>query len=140
MFNKEVKKKINSKSKRLLRTSMLLSTTLLLFLTITTTSSTTTTANKKKYNILFIGTDQQRTSTLNCYNDIADNFQAFSPNLDRLASEGVRFTDAYTVSPVCSPSRTATLLGVHVPIHGKAIIKSSSSWSSSSSYRYIYLV
>ena len=68
----------------------------------------------KKPNILFIGTDQQRTSTLGCYG----NAFAHSPNLDRLASQGVLFTDAYTVSPVCSPSRTSTLLGVHVPIHG----------------------
>ena len=65
-------------------------------------------------NILFIGTDQQRLSTLNCY---GHDF-AVSPNIDRLALEGVRFTDAYTASPVCSPSRTSTLLGVHVPIHG----------------------
>jgi len=64
--------------------------------------------------VLFIGTDQQRTSTLGCYG----NAWAHSPNIDRLAAGGVRFTDAYTVSPVCSPSRTAVLLGVHVPIHG----------------------
>ena len=57
----------------------------------------------KRWNILFIGTDQQRTSTLGCYG----NDWAHSPNIDRLASQGVRFTDAYTVSPVCSPSRTS---------------------------------
>ena len=45
-----------------------------------------------KHNILFIGTDQQRTSTLGCYG----NPWAISPNLDRLAAEGTRFTDAYT--------------------------------------------
>jgi len=67
-----------------------------------------------KYNILFMGTDQQRTSTLGCYG----NDFAISPNLDRMAEQGTRFTDAYTVSPVCSPSRTSTLLGVHVPVHG----------------------
>lgn len=70
--------------------------------------------SKMKLNILYIGTDQQRTSTLNCYG----NSFAHSPNLDRLARGGVRFTDAYTVSPVCSPSRTSILLGVHVPVHG----------------------
>ena len=68
----------------------------------------------KRWNILFIGTDQQRTSTLGCYG----NDWAHSPNIDRLASQGVRFTDAYTVSPVCSPSRTSVLTGVHIPIHG----------------------
>ena len=69
---------------------------------------------RRRPNILFIGTDQQRTSTLGCYG----NSWAHSPNIDRLASEGVRFTDAYTVSPVCSPSRTSVLTGVHIPIHG----------------------
>jgi len=67
-----------------------------------------------KLNILFITTDQQRTSTLKSYG----NDFAHSPNIDRLASQGVRFTDAHTVSPVCSPSRTSILTGVHVPIHG----------------------
>jgi hypothetical protein len=71
-------------------------------------------AGRRKWNILFIGTDQQRTSTLNCYG----NSWAHSPNIDRLARDGVRFTDAYTVTPVCSPSRTSVLTGVHVPIHG----------------------
>jgi len=68
----------------------------------------------RRLNIMLITTDQQRTSTLNSY---GSKF-AHSPNLDRLAAEGVRFTDAYTVSPVCSPSRTSILLGVHVPVHG----------------------
>ena len=46
------------------------------------------------------------------------NSWAHSPNIDRLAREGVLFSDAYTVTPVCSPSRTSMLTGVHVPIHG----------------------
>jgi arylsulfatase A-like enzyme len=67
-----------------------------------------------KPNILLISSDQQRTSTLACY---GHKF-AHSPNLDKLAADGVRFTDAYTASPVCSPSRTSVLTGVHVPVHG----------------------
>ena len=65
-------------------------------------------------NILLISTDQQRTSTLHCYG----NAFAHSPNLDKLAAQGVRFTNAHTASPVCSPSRTSVLTGVHVPVHG----------------------
>ena len=36
-----------------------------------------------------------------------------SPNLDRLASEGVRFSRAYTTAPVCSPSRSAFMTGMY---------------------------
>jgi len=64
--------------------------------------------------ILWMSSDQQRTSTLGCYG----NSFAYSPFLDRLAAEGVRFTEAHTASPVCSPSRTSVLTGVHVPVHG----------------------
>ena len=67
-----------------------------------------------KPHILLINTDQQRTDTLSCYGSPF----AFSPNLDKLATAGVRFTEAHTVSPVCSPSRTSTVTGVHVPVHG----------------------
>jgi arylsulfatase A-like enzyme len=78
-------------------------------------SSTPTAApSGHQWNVLFIGTDQQRTSTLSCYG----NSWAHSPNIDRLAAGGVRFTDAVTVTPVCSPSRTSMLTGVHVPVHG----------------------
>lgn len=35
-----------------------------------------------------------------------------TPNIDRLASRGVRFTDAYAASPVCSPSRAAMMSGI----------------------------
>ncbi len=36
-----------------------------------------------------------------------------TPNLDRLADQGVRFDNAFTTSPVCSPSRTTMITGVH---------------------------
>lgn len=40
------------------------------------------------------------------------NDQIDTPNLDRLASEGLRFTDAYSASPVCSPARASLLTGL----------------------------
>ena len=65
-------------------------------------------------NILLIVTDTQRCDTLRCMG----NPHALSPNLDRLASEGVLFEDAHTSSPVCMPARCSLLTGVHTPVHG----------------------
>ncbi|WP_164674743.1 sulfatase [Flagellimonas maritima] len=46
---------------------------------------------------------------LGCYgNDFIE-----TPNLDRLASEGIRFTDAYAAAPLCSPSRASLITGLH---------------------------
>ncbi|NOT59765.1 MAG: sulfatase-like hydrolase/transferase, partial [Acidobacteria bacterium] len=36
-----------------------------------------------------------------------------TPNIDRLAREGVRFTNAHTTAPVCSPSRSALITGMY---------------------------
>lgn len=61
----------------------------------------------KKPNILWICTDQQRYDCLGCYgNDKLD-----TPNIDRLAEEGVLFRNTYCQSPVCSPSRASFLTG-----------------------------
>lgn len=47
------------------------------------------------------------------YGDLACNGhpQIQTPNLDRLAAEGIRFTNCYSAAPVCSPSRTGLLTG-----------------------------
>lgn len=65
-------------------------------------------------NILLITTDTQRCDTVHC---MGSDF-ALSPHLDRLASEGIMFTQAHTASPVCSPARCSLLTGLHTPIHG----------------------
>jgi len=46
---------------------------------------------------------------LSCYG----HPEVWTPNLDRLAAEGVRFTHAYTTAPVCSPSRSAFMTGMY---------------------------
>jgi len=69
---------------------------------------------KKKPNILVIMTDTQRCDTLN----FMGNPHAVSPNLDRLAKEGVSFKQTHSSSPVCMPTRCSFLTGVHTPVHG----------------------
>lgn len=64
-------------------------------------------AAAKKPNIIFIFSDQQRPDTLGCYGQKLP----ISPNLDRLASEGVRFEHAFTCQPVCGPARAALQTG-----------------------------
>ncbi|MHA1257989.1 MAG: sulfatase-like hydrolase/transferase, partial [Promethearchaeota archaeon] len=63
----------------------------------------------EKMNVLFFITDQQRADHLGC----AGNPVLKTPNLDRLASEGVRFNSAYVASPTCMPNRASILTGLH---------------------------
>ena len=58
-------------------------------------------------NILWICSDQQRFDSLGCYG----NPFVRTPNLDKLAQEGVLFEHAYSQSPVCTPSRASFLTG-----------------------------
>jgi arylsulfatase A len=61
-----------------------------------------------KPNVLFILTDDLGINDLRCYG----RAEHLTPNLDRLASEGRRYTSAYCAQPICSPSRAALLTGV----------------------------
>lgn len=63
-------------------------------------------------NVLFIMTDQHRFDALSC----AGNRIVGTPNLDRLASQGTRFTGATCSSPLCGPSRASMLSGQY--LHG----------------------
>jgi len=65
-------------------------------------------------NILFICTDQQRGDSLNC----TGASWAVTPNLDKLAGEGVLFNNCYVQNPVCSPSRASLFTGKYVASHG----------------------
>jgi arylsulfatase A-like enzyme len=64
-------------------------------------------ASRPRVNLLFLITDQQRFDALGC----AGNPVVKTPNLDRLARQGVRFQKAYTACPVCVPARTSILTG-----------------------------
>jgi arylsulfatase A-like enzyme len=64
-------------------------------------------AQNTKPNILFILTDQLRSHSLGCYG----NDQLSTPNIDRLAKEGVMFTNSISTSPVCGPYRGMLMSG-----------------------------
>ncbi len=61
----------------------------------------------ERMNVVVILTDDLGWADLGCYGSKYHK----TPNIDRLAAAGVRFTDAYAASPVCSPSRAALLTG-----------------------------
>jgi len=61
----------------------------------------------KKPNIIFILSDQQRPDTCGCYGQELN----VTPNLDRMAEEGVLFTNAFTCQPVCGPARSCLQTG-----------------------------
>ncbi len=59
-------------------------------------------------NIIYILTDDMGYGDISCYNE---NSKIKTPNIDRLASEGIRFTDAHTTSAVSTPTRYGILTG-----------------------------
>lgn len=61
----------------------------------------------KRPNILFIFIDDMGYGDLGCYG----NTKVHTPNIDRLAKEGILFTQFYVNAPICSPSRTAVTTG-----------------------------
>ena len=68
----------------------------------------------KKPNILFIFPDQQRGDSLG----YAGHPVVQTPNLDKLAAEGVHFSRCYTNSPLCVPARATLQSGKYVSQHG----------------------
>ena len=62
---------------------------------------------QKPMNIVWYCTDQQRYDTLTCMGNTAIH----TPNIDRLAREGVMFSRAYCQAPICTPSRASFLTG-----------------------------
>lgn len=67
----------------------------------------------KKKNILLITSDQQHFSLMGY-----DNPKLKTPNLDRLAKEGMIFNRAYCPNPTCTPSRASIITGVYPSQHG----------------------
>lgn len=64
---------------------------------------------QKQPNIIFVMADDLGYGDLGCYG----SKQIKTPNIDRIASEGIRFTSCYAGSPVCAPSRSVLMTGLH---------------------------
>ena len=65
--------------------------------------------SSSKPNIILVNCDDLGYGDLGCYGSTVN----LTPTLDRMAQEGVRFTDFYMASPVCSPSRGAMMTGCY---------------------------
>src|SRR6476646_10263025 len=60
-------------------------------------------------NVVVILADDLGWADLGCYGSKYHK----TPHLDRLAAQGLRFTDAYAAAPICSPTRAAILTGMY---------------------------
>ena len=67
-----------------------------------------------KRQVIFLMTDTTRKDMLGCYG----NPRMKTPNLDRLAEEGIRYENAYTRQPVCGPARSAIFTGTFPHTNG----------------------
>jgi arylsulfatase A-like enzyme len=65
-------------------------------------------------NILFIMVDEMRWNVMSC----AGHPLVKTPHLDRIAREGTRFATAYTVAPICGPSRYSLFTSRYAHVHG----------------------
>jgi arylsulfatase A-like enzyme len=66
-------------------------------------------AQQEKPNIIIVYSDDMGYSDLSCY---GGNYTP-TPNMDKLAAEGLRFTQYYTACPISSPSRVAITTGMY---------------------------
>ena len=68
----------------------------------------------KKPNVLWILTDSLSADFLSCYGDVNID----TPNIDRLATEGTKFTNACSNCPVCTPFRGSLVTGQYPHTNG----------------------
>lgn len=67
-----------------------------------------------KRQLILIMTDTQRYDMVNCYRETGLS----TPNIDRLAADGVRYERAYTAQPVCGPARACLFTGLYPACSG----------------------
>ncbi|MEO6924303.1 MAG: arylsulfatase [Bryocella sp.] len=77
-------------------------------------SNAVNTVKRDRPNVLLLMADQWRVDCMGAYG----NAHIHTPNLDRIAREGIRFQSAYSSTPTCIPARTALLTGLGPWRHG----------------------
>ena len=95
---------------------------LILFLSIFGFVTSLQGATRSKPNIIYILLDDAGYGDLSCYGQ--KHFK--TPNIDRLAEEGIKFTQHYSGSTVCAPTRSVLMTGLHTghtPVRGNKEIK-----------------
>src|SRR5207249_795672 len=68
-------------------------------------------------NILYIMADDHAAHAMSCYGSKINQ----TPNLDRIASEGMKFLNCFVVNSICTPSRAAILTGKYSHINGVTV-------------------
>lgn len=95
-----------------------------LLIILASSCNTKGTAETTKPNIIFIMADDLGYGDLGCYGQT----KIKTPNLDKMATEGMRFTDHYAGSTVCMPSRASLLTGYD---QGHASVRGNPVWTNS---------
>lgn len=72
---------------------------------------------KERPNIIYIMSDDHASHAISAYGGIYENV-APTPNIDKLASQGMRFTNAFCTNSICGPSRASILTGKYSHING----------------------
>lgn len=75
----------------------------------------------KRPNILFVMSDDHAATALSCYTSLLNSHLkgiVQTPNLDRLAREGMLFRNAFVTNALCAPSRATILTGKYAHLHG----------------------
>lgn len=92
------------------RRSLLLSAAATIGTAAASPASRASVSASRRPNIIYIIADDLGVYDLGCYGQD----KILTPNIDRLATEGIRFTEAYGGAPICSPSRCALMTGRHM--------------------------
>lgn len=92
----------------------------LIIIIIFSTVSSVAFAQADRPNILWIVSEDNNAAMIGCYG----NSFATTPNIDRLATEGLRYKNAFSSAPVCAPSRCTLITGMYPPSMGTEHMRS----------------